>query len=53
MDLANTAIMLATCVFFLVGLTILTGSAFLPIAASAGLGTAMMAATKAVGLDRG
>ncbi|MFC9964527.1 MULTISPECIES: hypothetical protein [Nocardia] len=52
MDLTSTGIMLATCVFFLFGLTALTGSFFLAIAASLGLAAAMIASTKMVGLDR-
>ncbi|MFD3508694.1 hypothetical protein [Nocardia sp. NPDC058666] len=42
MDLTSTTIMLGTCVFFLVGLTALTGSLPVAILGAAGLAAAML-----------
>lgn len=52
MDLTSTAIMLATCVFFLFGLATLTGSLPLATLGAAGLAAAMFAATRMMGLHR-
>ncbi|MFC4376095.1 hypothetical protein ACFO5K_18525 [Nocardia halotolerans] len=49
MDLTSTAIMLATCVFFLFGLTALTGSLALAVLGSIGLAAAMFTTTRMVG----
>ncbi|MEV0432266.1 hypothetical protein [Nocardia sp. NPDC050413] len=49
-DLTSTAIMLATCVFFLFGLTTLTGSLAVAALGALGLAAAMATATKMVGL---
>jgi hypothetical protein len=51
MDLTSTAILLATCVFFLFGLTTMTGSLLLGTLGSLGLAAAMTTAVKMVGLD--
>ncbi|MFD3427427.1 hypothetical protein [Nocardia fluminea] len=51
MDLTSTAILLATCVFFLFGLTTMTGSLLLGVLGSLGLAAAMTASVKMVGLD--
>ncbi|MFE9789918.1 hypothetical protein ACFYO7_31550 [Nocardia salmonicida] len=50
-DLTSTAILLATCAFFLFGLTTMTGSLVLGVLGSLGLAAAMTAAVKMVGLD--
>ncbi|MFF2083591.1 hypothetical protein ACFVVM_07430 [Nocardia sp. NPDC058176] len=49
MDLTSTAIMLATCVFFLFGLATLTGSFPLATLGAAGLAAAIMATTRMIG----
>ncbi|MFC6010412.1 hypothetical protein [Nocardia lasii] len=49
MDLTSTTIMLATCVFFLVGLTALTGSLPAAIVGAVGLALAMMTTLKMLG----
>lgn len=52
MDLTSTTIMLATCVFFLVGLTALTGSLPAAILGAVGLGAAMMMTFRMLDLHR-
>ncbi|MFE1591340.1 hypothetical protein [Nocardia sp. NPDC058705] len=49
MDLTSTTIMLATCVFFLFGLTALTGSLPAAILGSVSLGVAMMMTFRMLG----
>ncbi|MFD3464682.1 hypothetical protein ACFWVM_33620 [Nocardia fluminea] len=51
MDLTSTAILLATCVFFLIGLTTMTGSLLLGTLGCLGLAAAMTTSIKMVGLD--
>ncbi|MFD6396543.1 hypothetical protein [Nocardia sp. NPDC060249] len=50
MDLTSTTIMLATCVFFLIGLTALTGSLPAAIFGAASLGAGMMTTSKMLDL---
>ncbi|MGS2811344.1 hypothetical protein [Nocardia sp. MW-W600-9] len=52
MDLTSTIIMLATCVFFLVGLVTLTSSLPLAFAGSIGLAAAMVLTTRTLGSAR-
>ncbi|WP_132369833.1 hypothetical protein [Nocardia alba] len=49
MDLTSTTIMLATCVFFLVGLATLTGSLPAAILGAVGLGAGMVMTFKMLG----
>lgn len=50
MDLTSTAIMLATCVFFLIGLATLTGSLLLAALGAAGLAAGMALTTRMLDL---
>ena len=50
MDLTSTTIMLATCVFFLFGLTALTGSLPAAIFGAVSLGAGMMMTSRMLGL---
>ncbi|MFC9659828.1 hypothetical protein ACFVJ5_06285 [Nocardia sp. NPDC127606] len=50
MDLTSTTIMLATCVFFLFGLTVLTGSLPAAILGASCLGAGMMTVLKTLDL---
>ncbi|MFD9547996.1 hypothetical protein ACFWBG_11480 [Nocardia salmonicida] len=50
MDLTSTTIMLATCVFFLFGLTALTGSLPAAIFGSVSLGAGMMMTSRMLDL---
>ncbi|MFD5178148.1 hypothetical protein ACFWM1_20240 [Nocardia sp. NPDC058379] len=52
MDLANTIIMVATCVFFLFGLVTLKSSLPLALAGATGLGAAMVFTMKTLGPAR-
>lgn len=52
MDLTSTTIMLATCVFFLVGLTALTGSLPAALFGAVGLGAGMMMTFRMLDLHR-
>ncbi|MFJ2666873.1 hypothetical protein ACIO14_21245 [Nocardia fluminea] len=51
MDLTTTAIALATCVFFLLGLVALTESPTVAFAGAASLGAAMTLSSKILGLN--
>ncbi|MFD3745646.1 hypothetical protein [Nocardia sp. NPDC058633] len=50
MDLTSTTIMLATCVFFLFGLTALTGSLPAALFGAVGLGAGMLMSFRMLGL---
>ncbi|MFD4458719.1 hypothetical protein [Nocardia sp. NPDC058480] len=52
MDLTSTTIMLATCVFFLFGLTALTGSLPAAIFGAVSLGAGMIMTFRMLGLHR-
>ncbi|MFI6224346.1 hypothetical protein ACIBEH_27610 [Nocardia salmonicida] len=51
MDLTSTTLVLVTCVFFLLGLTALTGSLTVAFAGALSLGVAMTISSKMLGLD--
>lgn len=51
MDSTSTAIVLATCVFFLLGLTALTGSLIVAFFGAVSLGAAMTMSSKMLGLN--
>ncbi|MGS2811469.1 hypothetical protein [Nocardia sp. MW-W600-9] len=51
MDLTSTTIMLATCVFFLLGMTALTESLTFAFFGAVSLGAAMTMSSKMLGLN--
>ncbi len=51
MDLTSTTIVLATCVFFLLGLAALTGSSTVAFFGAGSLGAAMTMSSKMLGLN--